>query len=70
MNLHHINIKAPAALMEIEYSSDHVTQLGMTQRFLKSPSATGIEVNASMRRPETRLLQQGLIPIDDEAMIV
>jgi hypothetical protein len=29
----------------IEYSSNHVTQLGMTQVFLKSPSATGIEVN-------------------------
>ncbi|MDC1288393.1 hypothetical protein N8198_10960, partial [Gammaproteobacteria bacterium] len=29
----------------IEYSSSHVRQLGMTQVFLKSPSATGIEVN-------------------------
>ena len=29
----------------IEYSSNRVTQLGMTQVFLKSPSATGIEVN-------------------------
>jgi hypothetical protein len=29
----------------IEYSSNHVSQLGMTQVFLKSPSATGIEVN-------------------------
>ena len=29
----------------IEYSSNHVSQLGMTQIFLKSPSATGIEVN-------------------------
>ena len=29
----------------IEYSSSHVSQLGMTQVFLKSPSATGIEVN-------------------------
>ena len=29
----------------IIYSSNHVSQLGMTQVFLKSPSATGIEVN-------------------------
>ncbi len=29
----------------INYSSNHVSQLGMTQIFLKSPSATGIEVN-------------------------
>jgi catechol 2,3-dioxygenase-like lactoylglutathione lyase family enzyme len=29
----------------IEYSSNHVSQLGMTQIFLQSPSATGIEVN-------------------------
>ena len=29
----------------IKYSSNHVSQLGMTQVFLKSPSATGIEVN-------------------------
>jgi catechol 2,3-dioxygenase-like lactoylglutathione lyase family enzyme len=29
----------------IGYSSNHVSQLGMTQIFLKSPSATGIEVN-------------------------
>jgi catechol 2,3-dioxygenase-like lactoylglutathione lyase family enzyme len=29
----------------IEYSSNHVSELHMTQVFLKSPSATGIEVN-------------------------
>ena len=29
----------------IKYSSNYVSQLGMTQVFLKSPSATGIEVN-------------------------
>ncbi len=29
----------------IKYSSNHVSELGMTQIFLKSPSATGIEVN-------------------------
>jgi catechol 2,3-dioxygenase-like lactoylglutathione lyase family enzyme len=29
----------------IKYSSNHLSQLGMTQVFLKSPSATGIEVN-------------------------
>jgi catechol 2,3-dioxygenase-like lactoylglutathione lyase family enzyme len=29
----------------IEYSSNHMSQLGMTQIFLKSPSAIGIEVN-------------------------
>jgi catechol 2,3-dioxygenase-like lactoylglutathione lyase family enzyme len=29
----------------IKYSSNHVSQLGMTQVFLKSPSASGIEVN-------------------------
>ena len=36
----------------IEYSSNHVSQLGMTQIFLKSPSATGIEVCASTRKPD------------------
>ena len=30
---------------DIDYSSNHVSQIGMTQVFLKSPSATGIEVN-------------------------
>jgi catechol 2,3-dioxygenase-like lactoylglutathione lyase family enzyme len=30
---------------DIEHSSNHVSELGMTQIFLKSPSATGIEVN-------------------------
>jgi len=29
----------------IEYSTSHVSQLGMTQIFLRSPTATGIEVN-------------------------
>jgi catechol 2,3-dioxygenase-like lactoylglutathione lyase family enzyme len=29
----------------IEYSSSYVSQLGMTQVFLRSPTATGIEVN-------------------------
>jgi catechol 2,3-dioxygenase-like lactoylglutathione lyase family enzyme len=29
----------------IKYSSNYVSELGMTQVFLKSPSATGIEVN-------------------------
>ena len=36
----------------IEHSSNHVSQLGMTQIFLKSPSATGIEVCASTREPD------------------
>jgi catechol 2,3-dioxygenase-like lactoylglutathione lyase family enzyme len=29
----------------IKFSSNYVSELGMTQVFLKSPSATGIEVN-------------------------
>ena len=36
----------------IEHSSNHVSELGMTQIFLKSPSATGIEVCASTRKPD------------------
>ena len=36
----------------IEYSSNHLSQLGMTQIFLKSPSATGIEVCASTQEPD------------------
>ena len=38
MNLDHLNIKAPASMME------YLSQLGMTQSFLQPPSATGIEV--------------------------
>jgi catechol 2,3-dioxygenase-like lactoylglutathione lyase family enzyme len=39
----------------IEHSSNHVSELGMTQIFLKSPSATGIEVCASTREPDREL---------------
>jgi len=38
MNLDHLNIKASASMME------YLSQLGMTQIFLQSPSATGIAV--------------------------
>ena len=54
----------------IEYSSSHVSELGMTQVFLKSPSAIGIEVNCLDAKNRSTSAASDFTPTGNESMSV